>query len=53
VWGRLTIKMELKEVGCRGIDWIELDQDRERCRALVTAVMNLRITYNEGNILTS
>jgi len=37
------IKMDLQEVGCRDVDWIELAQDRNRWRALVTAVMNLRI----------
>ena len=31
------------EVGCGGVDWIELAQDRDRCRTLVTAVMNLRL----------
>jgi len=37
------IKMDLLEVGCAGMDWIELVRDRNRCRALVNAVMNLRV----------
>jgi len=38
-----NIKVELKEVGCGGIDRIELAQDTDRWLALVTAVMNLRV----------
>jgi hypothetical protein len=38
-----NIKMDLQEVGWRGMDWIDMAQDRDRWRALVSAVMNLRV----------
>jgi hypothetical protein len=38
-----NIKMDLREVGWDGRDWIDLAQDRDRWRAYVNAVMNLRV----------
>jgi hypothetical protein len=38
-----NIRMDLQEVGCAGMDWIGLAQDRDRWWVLVNAVMNLRV----------
>jgi hypothetical protein len=38
-----NIKAHLQEVGCGGMDWIELAQDRYRWQALVNVVMNLQV----------
>jgi hypothetical protein len=43
--------MDLGERGWGGVNWIGLAEDRDKRRALVNAVMNLRIPYNAGRFL--
>jgi hypothetical protein len=51
-WGD-NIKMGLQEVRCGGMDWIDLVQNTERRRASVNEVMNLRVSSDAWNFLTS
>jgi hypothetical protein len=44
-----NIKMDLREIGWDGMDWTDLAQDRDRWRALVNAVMNLRVPKMLGS----
>jgi len=48
-----NIKMDLQEVRCKGMDWIDLVRDRGRWWAVVSAVMNFRVPLNAGSFLTS
>jgi hypothetical protein len=48
-----NIKMDLREIGWGGMDWIDLTQDRDQWRALVNTVMNLRVPLNIGKFLSS
>jgi hypothetical protein len=45
-----NIKMDLLEIGWGGVDWIGLAHDRDKWRALVNAVMNLRVPQNAGKL---
>jgi hypothetical protein len=42
--------MDFREVGCGGIGWIDLAQDRNRWRAVVSAVMNLGVVQGGSNM---
>ena len=49
-----NINMDLQEVGCGGMDWFKLAQDRDRCQAFVKTVLNhLGVSQNEGKFLAS
>jgi hypothetical protein len=45
-----NIRMDLGEVGWSDMDWIDLAQDRNRWRALVNSVLNLRVPWNAGKL---
>jgi hypothetical protein len=48
-----NIKMDLREIGCCGMNWIDLTQVRDQWRASVNTVMNLRDSYDGGKFLNS
>jgi hypothetical protein len=48
-----NIKMDIQEVGCGVMDWIELAQDRDSWRVIVNRIMNLQLPQNAGNFLTN
>jgi hypothetical protein len=48
-----NIKMDLRETGWGGMDWIDLAHYRDQWKALVNAVMNLRVPQNSGKFLSS
>jgi hypothetical protein len=48
-----NIKMDLREIGWDGVDWIDLAEDRDQWRALMNMVMNLRVPQNVGKFLSS
>jgi hypothetical protein len=45
--------MDLREIGLKDVDWMQLAEDRDQWRTIVNTVMNLQDPYNIGNFLTS
>ena len=48
-----NIKLDLREMGCGGMDWTDVAREWNRWQALANSVMNLRVPYNAGNFLNS
>jgi len=48
-----NIKMDLQEVGCGDMDWVDLVQDRDKWWALTNVVRYFQVPQNMGNFLTS
>jgi hypothetical protein len=51
--GRIILRWFFSKWDVRGVDWIELAQDRDGRRAPVNAIMNLQVPQNVGNFLTN
>ena len=51
--GRIILRWIFKEVGWKGMDWIDLAQNRDSWRAVVNAVMSLRVAQSAGILLTA
>jgi hypothetical protein len=45
----VNVKIDLREIGLDGMDWIDLAQDRDQWRALVNKVMNIGVPQNAGS----
>jgi hypothetical protein len=48
-----NVMIDIREVSCGGMDWIDLALDGGMWQALVNAGMNFQVSYNPGNFLTS
>jgi hypothetical protein len=46
-----NIKMDLREIGWDGMDWVDVAQDRDQWRVLLNTVMNLQVPLNAGKLL--
>jgi hypothetical protein len=51
--GIYDIKMDLRERGLEGVNWIHLAQEKNRWRAVAITIMNLQVPCKAGNFLTS
>jgi hypothetical protein len=45
--------MDLREIGCGGMDWIDLAQDRDGLKAVVNTVMNIQVPYITGKFFNN